>query len=628
MLPPRLLAAVALTALLVACGDDAPNPSHAPRTVVLVSLDTLRPERLGVYGGHPDTSPAIDALASESVVFDQVLAASPWTLPSHMTMLTGLDPVAHGVRNAGYRLSRNVTTLAESLQAAGFTTGAFTDGGFVDSSFGFDQGFATYDDARSDDGPNGMLRIVPRVLSWLDERDAGEDVFLFVHTFDAHTPYDSPGPEVLERFRARPVDDGPDDWMFDALAYMNQQVKTGVTGYARLSELLNDYDAGVHVADTGVGRIVEALRAAGRWDDALLIVTSDHGESFLDHGLHVGHGLASTDDELHVPLLLKLPRGEGAGTRRPELVGLVDVARTVLDVTGVAPDPITQGESLLGLVRGIPRSVDFVLGASQNATTGFLVRDGLTYVTPTAIEPMRIAQRHLGPSTPPDLDPSDDGVEYTQGNDEDAVTLRYDVAGDPLGLSDVLPGPEMLFDRAADPGERHDVARERPDDTKRMRTAYQKLLAESQAVADQLFDEEAGVNEGLDREQERLLATLGYIGGSESAPAIPMKMRTWALTPPERPDTSGLVAAARAAYVVEARLREGGEASPDDAATLQDAALRMASWAGENPDFAARVEWRLVALTALAEQHGLQLEPQRWLDAVHDAARAAKRGKR
>src|SRR5690606_35948295 len=113
-----------------ACGDGAPTRPAGARTVVLISLDTLRPERLGVYGGAPGVSPVIDALAAEAAVFDQALAPAPWTLPSHLTMLTGLDTSAHGVLNAGRNLSAKAVTLAESLAGAGYRTAAFTDGGF------------------------------------------------------------------------------------------------------------------------------------------------------------------------------------------------------------------------------------------------------------------------------------------------------------------------------------------------------------------------------------------------------------------------------------------------------------------------------------------------------------------
>src|SRR5882672_8132134 len=183
------------------------------RTIVLISIDTQRPDRLGLYGNAPDVSPVIDALGSQSVVFDEALANSNYTLPSHMTMLTGLDPVAHGVKRDGCKLSSKVTTLAMALRQDGFECGAFTDGGYVSARYGFSQGFHKFDDHRDErpDAVNGMSRIVPLALNWLDQNE-DEDVFLFVHTFDVHAPYQVGDPEVLARFRQRPVSDGPDDY--------------------------------------------------------------------------------------------------------------------------------------------------------------------------------------------------------------------------------------------------------------------------------------------------------------------------------------------------------------------------------------------------------------------------------
>src|SRR5678815_1423406 len=180
-----------------------------PRTVVLISIDTLRPERLGAYGNAADVSPNIDALAKDAVVFDQALALSPWTLPSHMTMLTGLDPVAHGVRKLGGVLSAHVTTLAEALKGAGFRTAAFTDGGLVHHSSGMGQGFEIYRDERNPDTMiNGFQRLLPEALDWM-RSTRHEDSFVFIHTFDVHSPYQVGDPGVIEQFRERPAPSGP-----------------------------------------------------------------------------------------------------------------------------------------------------------------------------------------------------------------------------------------------------------------------------------------------------------------------------------------------------------------------------------------------------------------------------------
>ncbi|HTE05443.1 MAG TPA: sulfatase, partial [Planctomycetota bacterium] len=335
-----VLLAGGVAALVISRMDAPPEP-----LVVLISIDTTRPDRLGPYGGLPGTSPNIDALAKDSVVFDQVLATSPWTLPSHMTMLTGLDPVAHGVRRNGDVLSGRVTTLPEALKKAGYRTGAFTGGGFVGAQFGFGAGFEVYRETNEPDGgPSGFARILPEALEWVN-RARHEKSFVFLHTFDVHAPYDSCDPDTLQEFRTRPVTDGPNDYLLYKLSFLYQLNRMKVTNYTRFGELFNDYDAGVHMADDGVGRLIADLKESGRYDDALIIVTSDHGESFADHGLHIGHGIGLTDDELHVPLIIHFPKHEFAGRRIGTLVDLTDLAPTVLDVLHLPAPPEMKGES-------------------------------------------------------------------------------------------------------------------------------------------------------------------------------------------------------------------------------------------------------------------------------------------
>ena len=673
-LPSSLLVAL-LAALLGACGpsdagsgagDSSPDAAapRGPRTVVLVSLDTVRPGRLGVYGGQPDVSPVIDAFAADSVVFDQALAPSPWTLPSHMTMLTGLDPVAHGVINDSTGLSGEVTTLAEALSAAGFVTGAFTDGGFVSGRYGFDQGFDVYDDQR-DDTPgavNGFPRVMPLALRWLEQKQ-DDDLFLFVHTFDAHTPYDETAPEILERFRARRVEDGPLDYRLHWARSLYKQVKVGVTNYPRMGNLLNDYDAGVFEADHWLRELFDELRAQGRYDDALIVVTSDHGESFFDHGLHVGHGLALTDDEVHIPLLMHLPGGEGAGQRHGELVSLVDLARTVLDVQGLPAHDALQGESLLGLVRGRQRRVDFVLGYSQNTRAWSLVKNGFKYITPVGVKPMIIAERHLGAFTPEGVEPMGEEDCYTI--DTDNVSLCYDVVGDPLAMLDVLPASEELFDRAADPEERHDLTRtldllrllrekhsdgqgRAPTDEQlagfltdageqelleqafeirdllgRMRQAYVAESGRSSALAARFQTEEVY----LDPAEQRVLASLGYLesGNREDLKGVSRQMQEWVLHPIRAPNTAALTSADIAVHRVRVRLAEGGALSANDARVLFGAGDACLDWAAEHPEYASRVRWRLVELNTLTAGTGLALPVLAWSERLAEIAPGSPR---
>ncbi len=591
-----------------------------PRTVVLISLDTLRPERLGIYGNDKDVSPHVDRLARRGVVFGQALANSPYTLPSHMTMLTGLDPVAHGVKRHGDVLSSRVTTLAETLRRAGFQCGAFTDGGYVSASYGFSQGFHVFDDkrdTRKEGAVNGMRRILPRALTWLDAHD-DEPVFLFVHTFDAHAPYQEGDEQVRDRFRQREALDGPQDHELFRLQYLYQMASLRIPEYGRMSELLNDYDAGVHDADAGVGGVLDWLERTGRLDDALIIVTSDHGESFADHGIHVGHGIGLTDDEIRIPLLVKLPRDEGAGRRITVPVDLTDLAPTVLEALQLAQPAEVQGESLLGLLHGRQRQRDFVFGTSPNSESYFLVRDEFKFISSPAIFPDDVARRHLGPMTPPDGGLATEGGEtYKIVHGDDEVELRYDFDGDPLGIRDtILTGPR-LFDRRADPRELVNLALTEPDREQQMSEFLLQVFKDSLALHKELDDGTTPVQQGL-AHIDQALAQMGYLGANNPQAAalilanMPILQQRALKEPYVPPDHAALVEADRVLHFARIALRDGRPLRDGAGQMLQTLGDLLVNWAMDNPAHMAKVGWRLNELVSLATQAGATLDATRW----------------
>lgn len=611
-----LLAAGA--ALAIAFGPGC-GREPGPPTVVLISLDTLRPERLGVYGNDPQVSPAVDALARRAVVFEQALANSPYTLPSHMTMLTGMDPVAHGVKRDGDVLSSRVTTLAEALAAAGFQCGAFTDGGFVSSRYGFPQGFHVFDDKRDwapEGAVNGMRRILPRALDWLDAQGE-QPLFLFVHTFDAHAPFQDGDPQSIERFRAREAGDGPRDHELFRLRFLHQMNMLRIPEYGRMAELLNDYDAGVHDADAGVAAILDWLEAHGRLQDALVIVTSDHGESFADHGIHVGHGIGLTDDEIHVPLVLKLPGDEAAGRRVNAAVDLTDLAPTVLDVMGVPVPAEMQGESLLGALRGQARRRRHVFGTSPNTETYFLVMDGFKLISPPAIMPDEVARRHLGPVTPPNGGLGGElGDDYEIGPPGNRVALRYDFAGDPIGIRDTILTGVRLFDRRADPGELRNLAAEDPQREKRMSQALREAMEASIALHEQV-DDGTTVAQG-EAHVDQTLAALGYLGAGNADEAraslaeLPAAQRLQLERPYVPPDHAALHEADKVMQFVRTALEDGRQPKGRLGEVLQEQGEALVEWALDNPAHWAKVGWRLHELVGLSERAGVPIDPQRW----------------
>src|SRR5262245_25328038 len=255
MTAPRGLRLFALAFPLLACRGELGAPAKGA-LLVLVSVDTLRADRLGAYGYKSGRTPAIDALAKQGVLFEQAFSHYPVTLPSHASLLTGLQPPQHGVRNnVGYGLPEKFTTLAERLKAAGYRTGGVVSSMVLRADTGIAQGFDTYEapSARRVRNPAHAFpqtqgdASLQKALSWLEGAKPGEPFFLFLHLFDPHAPYEPPEP-----FRTEFKD--------------------------RL------YDGEVAYTDSLLARLVEALQQRGLYDGALLVFVSDHGEGLLDHG--------------------------------------------------------------------------------------------------------------------------------------------------------------------------------------------------------------------------------------------------------------------------------------------------------------------------------------------------------
>jgi len=282
-----------------------------------VTVDTLRADHVGCYGAEDAHTPHLDALAREGVRFDVAVAPTPLTLPSHASLLTGLDPPAHGVfHNAVHRLPAGVPTVAERLAAAGYETAAFVGSLVLDRRFGLDRGFATYGDSMEGGRRSGTVGFVERragavvdeALAWLAE--APPRFFLWVHFYDPHREYDPP-----PGFGAgRP----------------------------------SPYAGEIAYADYQLGRLLAAVEERFGRDGLLLVATSDHGESLGEHG-EPTHSYTLYEATQRVPLLL---RGAGlpAGRVVRSPVRLVDVAATLVARTGAAPLPDAEGRDLVPLV--------------------------------------------------------------------------------------------------------------------------------------------------------------------------------------------------------------------------------------------------------------------------------------
>jgi arylsulfatase len=315
---------------MAACDGGSGRP-----TIVLVSLDTTRADHLSCYGYEIETSPRLDELAAQSLVFERAISTSSWTLPAHASMFTGKFTSGHGARYDpngplnlshgiggqvdAYRvrgLATNETTLAGVLAEYGYATGAVVAGPWMKSAFTLDKGFDHYDDARIDSVTGRLAEdVTDSALAWLDE--IGErPAFAFLNYYDAHSPYGAPEPYTFK--------------------YLQDATREGFDFEDR-SRWIELYDAEIAYADHHLGRFLDGLRERGLYDDALIVVTADHGEHFGEQG-EWGHGRFLFRQGIHVPFVAKLP-GQ-VPERRTEHIQAVDIMPLILDELGL---PIPEG---------------------------------------------------------------------------------------------------------------------------------------------------------------------------------------------------------------------------------------------------------------------------------------------
>jgi tetratricopeptide (TPR) repeat protein len=304
-----------IAALAGASAPSCPAPGRIDAPIVIVSIDTLRSDHLPAYGYRGGATPAIDRFRGEAVLFERAYTPVPLTLPAHASLLTGTLPAAHGVRdNAGYVLDpRRSPTLASALKARGYATGGFVSSFVLRRQTGIADGFDVWDDA-IETGATGLAEAqregaetVLRAADWVRGR-AGSPFLLFVHLYEPHAPYTPPEP-FRSRFASTP------------------------------------YDGEIAASDALVGRLFDALRESGAWDRAVVVLLSDHGEGLGEHG-EEEHGMFLYRTTLQVPLLVKLPDGERAGTSIARPCGLAEIAPALLH-GGDLLDPDAAGRPVL-----------------------------------------------------------------------------------------------------------------------------------------------------------------------------------------------------------------------------------------------------------------------------------------
>ncbi len=409
--------------------------SESDFNVILISLDTLRADHLGLYGYHRETSPNLDRIGAEGVVFERAFSQAPSTTPSHRSLMTSQFPSL---------ARRDHETLAQALRRAGFATAGFTGGGRISAELGFDAGFDTYFEATR--GKGTFSQTYPSFASWLSEpRD--RPFFVFLHSYDIHYPYLAP--EAFER-RFLPGESGPDTGarIREVLKTMRRargpwdKPREVVMPDSDRDMIVALYDGGISYADSFLGELRRLLEAKGLWDRTLLVVLSDHGEEFWEHSSAL-HSHTLYQELLHVPLVLRIPGGRFGGQRRPEPVQLIDVAPTILDLLNVPAPAGFRGKSLLPLMSGGVRTPQGQVMVSEMATMTALYDWPMKFISGRNDSTVRIFDLENDPGEQNDLfenDPFEGARQYSAAV-ERAPELGLQVLDEP---EDLVPEDEQM----------------------------------------------------------------------------------------------------------------------------------------------------------------------------------------
>jgi arylsulfatase A-like enzyme len=309
-----------------------PEPPTGPRrNLVVITIDSLRADHLGSYGYQPPTSPRLDRFAAENIRFERAYATSPWTLPSHASLFTGLYADTHGAQDEKARLLPNAYTLATHLKTRGYATGAVVCAPLLAKYFGLDTGFDTYDDDLISLVPlkARRMKVAPDVtnkaLAWIDEK-GDQPFFLFLHYWDVHHDYNPPQ-EYVELFD--PDYQGTEQGLDITI---RGDLKPGMPP-RDLEHIVALYDGEIRYTDDYLGKLLDGMTARGLDENTMIWITSDHGEEFLEHG-QMAHKKTCYEESIRIPMLARIPWIDATAKLVDEPVSLVDIFPTVLGFLG------------------------------------------------------------------------------------------------------------------------------------------------------------------------------------------------------------------------------------------------------------------------------------------------------
>jgi arylsulfatase A-like enzyme len=337
---------VLLICLLIAnslAGCEGVEKKKENPNVLFISIDTLRKDHLGIYGYDRPTSPQIDALAKSGIVFDNMISTSSWTLPAHASMLTGKYPAFHGLQDDGVKLAPSVPTIAEYYKKRGYHTMAVVSHVYVSSEFGLERGFDIFDDSLIEGGARNPIaeEVVDNFLYLADKMPA-KKYFGFIHFFDPHDDYTAP-PPFNAKFTNPAYTGDINGTIQSMLKYYFKEQEMPETDR---QQLIGHYDEEIAYVDSQIGRLLKELKRRGMLDNTVIILTSDHGEEFKDHG-QLGHGRTLFGEQLHVPLIIVGYPSVTPGSRNGDLVSSIDFYPTLVNLIGGSNSQHFQGRPII-----------------------------------------------------------------------------------------------------------------------------------------------------------------------------------------------------------------------------------------------------------------------------------------
>ncbi len=465
-----LAACAAVGLLFASCGDDAAQGLQRPN-FVLITIDTLRADHVGCYGYFRDTTPSIDALARESVVFDAAYAAMATTLPSHASMLTARYPLEHGIlaniMHGGkpFGWKGGMVSFAQVARDAGYATAGFVSAAPLKAPSGIGSGFDTWSEPKSDQVERRAGETMEDVLPWL-AKQGEQPFFLWVHFYDPHWPHRAPAP-----FDTQFDSDAPDAQLEQWIAARgigDSAVRSNGNKTTATRDAINNYCAEVRYADSQVGVLLDALRKRGLYDESVVILTADHGEGLNQHDWSA-HGLV-WDEQLRVPLMMRFPTEANVAPRRVDrLVSLIDMFPTALG--RVAPLSTSKERDFLALATGVD-----------------------------VLDPTYQERPLFGQRTGREIAESEDPGEMYAVTTKDWKFIHEPEVGD------------QLFDRRADPFELVNVIDKEPDAARKIGGLSESMRVQQAKRGAELGEAKAGE---VDTALQAQLQKLGYAGGDD-----------------------------------------------------------------------------------------------------------------